>query len=335
MRIWVDITAPPHPLVLRPIIARLEASGHEVAVTTRAFGQTGSMLDRLGISHEVVGRHGGGSAAGKASALVRRSALLVRWVRRRHFDLALSHGSVDLAVVCRILGVPAVQMQDYEFAGLQRQISFRAAARVLVPDVIPLDRLRRVGASPPKLRRYPGLKEEYYLSDFIPDRGVLDELGANTGRILAVVRPPDDTAAYRNPDRLYQRVLDRLSRDPETVAVVLPRYAEQRQDLRERGSDSLIVPSRVIDAQSLIAYADLVVSAGGTMNREAAALGTPAYTIFSGRLGAVDETLIAEGVLRSLSDPAEIELRKRGHAPGVRRPRDPQLLVDGILDADS
>ena len=335
MRIWVDMTSPPHPLVLRPIVARLQASGHEVAVTTRDFGQTGSMLDRLGISHEVIGRHGGGYPAGKAAALARRSALLVRWARRLRFDLALAHGSVDLAVVSRILRVPAVQMQDYEFAGLQRKISFRAATRVLVPEVIPVDRLRRAGAAPEKLRRYAGLKEDYYLSDFTPDRAVLDELRVDAERVLVVVRPPDDKAAYRNPNLLYQRVLDRLSGDPQTVAVVLPRYAEQRQDLRERDSTSLIVPDRVIDAQSLIAYADLVVSAGGTMNREAVALGTPAYTIFSGRRGAVDEALIASGRLASLSDPGEIELRRRSAPAGVRNPRDPQVLVDGILDARS
>ncbi|MBA2643890.1 MAG: DUF354 domain-containing protein, partial [Solirubrobacterales bacterium] len=119
MRIWVDMTSAPHPLVLRPIVTRLRASGHDVTVTAREFGQTSAMLDRLGIAHEVVGRHGGASAAGKASALARRSARLWLWARSRRFDLGLAHGSVDLAVVCAMLHVPAVQMQDYEFAGLQ------------------------------------------------------------------------------------------------------------------------------------------------------------------------------------------------------------------------
>ena len=148
MRIWVDMTSAPHPLVLRPIIARLRESGHEVTVTTRRFGQTEGVLERLGIPYEVVGRHGGARTAGKAGAVARRSTLLARWARPLRFDLGLAHGSVDLAVVCAILRVPAVQMQDYEFAGLQRQISFRAARRVLVPDAIPVDRLRRLGAPP-------------------------------------------------------------------------------------------------------------------------------------------------------------------------------------------
>jgi len=333
MRIWVDMTSAPHALVLRPIIAELRALGHQVIVTARQFGQTEAMLDRLGIAHEVIGRHGGASAVGKAGALARRSARLCFWARARRFDLGLAHGSVDLAVVCGILRVPSVQMQDYEFAGLQRRISFKAARRVVVPDAISVDRLRRIGAPPSKLCRYPGLKEDYYLSDLEPDPSVLDELGIDRERILAVVRPPDETAEYRSRNRIYEAVLDRLVGDPRSVAVVLPRSEDQRRAAQARPGDSLLVPDRVIDAQSLISYADLVVSGGGTMNREAAALGTPAYTIFSGRMGAVDEHLIAAGRLRRLSDPAQLELRKRPTDPGPRHPRDPRILVEGILGA--
>ena len=333
MRIWVDMTSAPHPLVLRPIIALLRASAHEVIVTTREFGQTEAMLDRLGIAHEVIGRHGGASTVGKAGALARRSGRLCFWARRRRFDLGLAHGSVDLAVVCASLRLPSVQMQDYEFAGLQRRISFKAARRVLVPDAIPVDRLRRIGASPSKLCRYPGLKEDYYLSDFEPDASVLCGLGIDRRRILAVVRPPDETAEYRSRSLLYEAVLERLAADPQTVAVVLPRSEDQRRAARARAADSLIVPDRVIDAQSLVAYADLVVSGGGTMNREAVALGTPAYTIFGGRMGAVDEQLIAAGRLRQLADPTQLELRKRATDPGPRHPRDPRILVEGVLGA--
>ena len=126
-------------------------------------------------------------------------------------------------------------------------------------------------------------------------------------------------------------MLDRLAADPQTVAVVLPRNEDQRHAARARAGDSLIVPDRVIDAQSLVAYADLVVSGGGTMNREAVALGTPAYTIFGGRIGAVDEGLIAAGRLRRLADPTQLELRKRTTEPGPRHPRDPRILVAGVL----
>lgn len=333
MRIWVDMTSTPHPLVLGPLVARLEEAGHEVATTVRAFAQTEDVAKRLGLRHEVIGRHGGGSAAGKGAALLARSAALWRWARRRQLDLGLAHGSVDLAIVCAALRVPSVQMQDYEFAGLQRQISFRLARSVLAPDSIPLDRLRRLGAGEGKLHRYPGLKEDYYLYDFEPDSAVLAELGLDPSRVLAVVRPPDETAEYRSRNRLYEGILDRLLSDPAATTVVFPRSDAQRAALRRRGSASLVVPERVIDAQSLIAYADVVVSGGGTMIREAVALGTPCYTIFSGRLGGVDEKLIADGRLRPLADPREIELRKRGSPPGVRTPRDPRELVQAALAA--
>ena len=224
-------------------------------------------------------------------------------------------------------------MQDYEHAGLQRQLAFRAARRVLVPDAIGVEAMRRAGASARKLFRYPGLKEDYYLSDFEPDPSVLAALGIDPGAILAVVRPPPETSAYHAPNALYAAVLDRLAAEPEAVAVLIPRTDRQAAEARARNEPSLIVCERAVDAQSLIAYADVVVSAGGTMNREAVALGTPVYTIFSGRMGAVDERLIAEGRLRPLVDPAALELVKRGSEPGARNPRDPDLWVEAILSA--
>lgn len=337
MKVWVDCTAAAHPLVMRPIVERLNAAGHEVRVTAREYGQTQGVLERLGIPYESVGRHVGGGMTRKGAAVLRRSLALARWARRHRFDLALGHGSVDLGVVSAALRVPSVQMQDYEYAGLQRQIAFRAARRVLAPDAIPVEAMDRAGASPRKLFRYPGLKEDYYLSDFEPEPAVLDELGIERERVLVVVRPPPETSAYHAANPLYEALIDRLVGDSGSFAVVIPRTDAQARSLERLNAgdrpQNLIVPDRAIDAQSLIAFADLVVSAGGTMNREAVALGTPAYTIFSGRMGAVDERLIETGRLRVLADPSGLALRKRETEPGVREPRDPQVLVDGILQA--
>jgi len=333
MRVWVDCTAAAHPLVLRPIVERLRASGHEVEITTREYGQTVAILERLGLAHEVVGTHGGRSTAGKGVALARRSAALARWARGRGFDLALGHGSVDLAVVGSLLRIPSAQMQDYEFAGLQRKLAFRAARRVLVPDAISVAAMRRAGAAERKLFRYPGLKEDYYLADFEPDPSVLNELGIDRDVVLAVVRPPPETSAYHENNPFYDEVLDRIAGAERAVGVVIPRTEGQGTAVRERGDPSLIAPDRAVDAQSLIAYADLVVSAGGTMNREAVALGTPVYTIFSGRMGAVDVGLIADGLLRPLDDPATLDLSKRTTPTGPQNPRDPEPLVDAVLSA--
>ena len=335
MRVWVDCTAAAHPLVVRPIIERLEAAGQEVRVTSREYGQTLGVLERLRITYEPVGRHAGRSTTRKAGAVARRSLALARWARPRRFDLALGHGSVDLGVVSALLRIPSVQMQDYEHAGLQRQLAFRTARRVLAPDAIPVEAMRRAGASPEKLSPYPGLKEDYYLADFEPDPAVLDELGVERDRLIAVVRPPPETSAYHAANPLEEAVLDRLATSDGVQTVVIARTDAQAERARARRAPNLIVPEHAIDAQSLIAFADLVVSAGGTMNREAVALGTTAYTIFSGRMGAVDKRLIDAGRLVPLRDPAQLELRKREAEPGVQTPRDPQLWVDRVVEVVS
>jgi predicted glycosyltransferase len=315
------------------VIERLEARGHEVMVTAREYGQTLGILERLGIPYTAVGSHGGASALGKGRALAGRSARLTQLVWKRRPQLAIGHGSVDLAVVSSLFRIPSAQMQDYEFAGWQRQIAFRAARKVLVPDSIPLERLKKVGAGERKLVRYPGLKEEYYLADFEPNVAVLGELGLDREKVLAVVRPPPETSEYHARNDLYGETIRRLAGAGEVQAVVIPRTERQGEEVRGMGAANLIVPERAIDAQSLIAFADLVVSAGGTMNREAVALGTPVFTTFAGRMGGVDEALIVDGRLQVLDDPAALPLRKRESPPGVRNPRDPELLVEALLAA--
>jgi len=320
-------------LVLQPLIERLEEQGHEVFITAREYGQTVGILERLGMPYTVVGEHGGASRLGKVRALGGRSTRLARLIWKRRPELAIAHGSVDLAVVAALYRVPSVQMQDYEFAQLQRQIAFRLARRVLVPEAIPLDRMAKLGVKGEKLVRYPGLKEEYYLSGFEPDPAVLGELGLDREKVLVVVRPPPETSEYHARNDLYGATIDRLAAAPEAQAVVIPRTASQGEAVHALSATNLIVPERAIDAQSLIAYADLVVSAGGTMNREAVALGTPVFTTFTGRMGGVDEELIADGRLQVLADPAALALRKRDSPLGVRHSRDAAALVDGALSA--
>ena len=200
-----------------------------------------------------------------------------------------------------------------------------------MPDAIPPERLARYGATARKLRAYPGLKEEYYLADLVPDRAVLAELGLDAAAPLAVVRTPPAVSLYHRFEHpLFTQLLERL-RDQAQV-VVLPRTPEQRAELAAAGG--FVIPERAVDAQSLVAFADVVVSAGGTMNREAVALGTPVWTTFEGRLGAVDERLIAEGRLRRLERAEDVEVVKRTEAaPGAGRVRrDPEAFTDLLVD---
>lgn len=332
MRVWIDVSNSPQVPFFRPLIALLEKRGHEVAVTTREFAQTTELLTLQRIPFDVVGpRHGGASATGKARAMAGRLRALRAYAGSREFDVALSHASHELPLVARSLGIPSAYAFDYEYARVQHGFGCRAARRVVVPDAIPQARLDRLGARVSKVRRYPGLKEEYYLHGFEPDETVLADLGVNREGVLAVVRTPPDVSLYhRHGNPLFADVLTRLAQEETVQTVVLPRTAEQRAELEAEGR--LVVPDHAVDAQSLVALADLVVSAGGTMNREAVALGVPAYTTFAGELGAVDEALVTDGrlhVLRS-ADALVLERRERNEgSPG----RDPAVLLDTMLAA--
>lgn len=332
MRVWIDLTNSPHVLVMRPVIELLQADGHEVHVTARDFAQTLQLCARFELDHTAIGHHRGEKLSAKAIGLAQRSGALVRWARRHGpFDLALGHGSNDVSVAAALLRIPCSTTFDYEWATVQHTVNCRLAQAVVVPQAIPPERLARYGAVP-KLGRYEGLKEEYYLADFEPDPAILDELGLDASEPIVVVRTPPEVSLYHRFEHdTFGAVLNKL-RDAGTQSVVLPRTPEQRAQLLEAGG--FIIPERAIDAQSLIAYADLMISAGGTMNREAVALGTPVFTSFEGRLGAVDEELIGDGRLRRLTDPDEVVIAKRersadGSAARVRRdPREfAQLLA--------
>jgi predicted glycosyltransferase len=325
-RVWVDLTNPAHVVVLRPLVELLEAGGHEVTLTARPLSHTIELLDDWGHPYTAIGHHGGAGRVGKALAATSRTAQAFAFARGQGFDYGLAHGSTDLPPVGRLLGIPNTTMFDYEWARLQHELNCRLATRVLVPDAIPAERVERYGARPPKLVRYPGLKEEYYLAGFEPDESVPAELGVDPKRILAVVRTAPSYALYLggSENELLPRVLRRLV-DEGAQVVVLARTDEQRRRLRELDA-GLIVPERAVDGRSLAALADLVVSAGGTMIREAAVLGTPVWSIFEGRPGAVDEQLGHEGRVRFLRDPAELVVAKATERRPLGR-RDPAELL--------
>jgi predicted glycosyltransferase len=332
-RVWVDLTNSAHVVVLRPLVELLEADGHEVTLTARPLSHTTELLDDWGHPYTAIGRHGGASRLGKALAATSRTAHAFSFARGKSFEYGLAHGSTDLSAVARVFGIPNTTMFDYEWARLQHELNCRLATRVLVPDAIPAERLAPYGARPPKLVRYPGLKEEYYLADFEPDESVLADLGVDRQHVVAVVRTAPSYALYLggSENELLPRVLRRLL-DEGAQVVVLARTDEQRRALREL-DPALVVPERAVDGRSLAGLADLVVSAGGTMIREAAVLGTPVWSIFEGRLGAVDERLVAEGRVQLLRDADELTVAKAPAERQRRGRRDPAELLRLALPA--
>lgn len=333
MRIWVDLVNSPQVLTLHPVIREMERRGHEIIVTSRDFAQTVQLADRAGLRHTSLGRHGGAGRGRAVAANLERVALLLRHIRGRRIDLALSHNSYSQAIAAWLRGIPFVTMMDYEHHRANH-LAFRLARRVLVPAVFPEKALRAFGAAH-KAVRYPGLKEELYLGSFAPAPCFLAAAGLPADRVLAVLRPPGRWADYyQGTGDLFRAVLARALAAPDVFVVFLPRVPAQAAAVQDALPDRLLVPRRALDGPNLLYHADLAISAGGTMNREAAVLGTPAYTAFEGRIGAVDRALIARGRLRPLRDQADVEtlaFTKRPCRP--EPPADGRDLVRFVTDA--
>ena len=310
LRIWIDLANSPHVPFFRALVPEFVRRGHEVTLTARAFAQTVELARAAGLKPVVVGGHGGRGLAGKAGNLAGRAAVLAGWARGRGFELAVSHNSYTQIVAARLVGVRAVTLMDYEHQPANH-LAFRLAARVLVPRAFPAAALRRFGARAGKVRRYAGTKEDVYLADFTPDpqfAAELTALGVDSKDVLVVVRPPARDALYHRFDNeLFDELLERLRARPQVTVLMLARNDEQRALYAARAGRRFIMPRQALDGANLIAAADLIISAGGTMNREAAALGVPAATIYAGRWAAVDEELVSEGRLQRIATRADLD----------------------------
>lgn len=329
MRIWIDLANSPHVPFFHALIPEFEARGHQVEITARDFAQTVELAMKAGMLPHVIGRHGGGTFRGKAGNLVGRAASLRKWARDRGFNLAVSHNSYAQIAAAAALGIKTVTLMDYEHQPANH-LAFRLASKVIVPRAFPTKELRKYGASLRKVRRYEGIKEDVYLADFKPDpnfTNTLRRLGIDNEDVLIVARPPAREALYhRFENELFDELISILSSRHRMKIILIPRSDVQRTYFEERNLTNLIMPAEVLDGANLIASADLVVSAGGTMNREAAALGVPAVSVYAGQWAAIDEALVREGRLERISSREEIDglivSKKSGlnvrHATSVR-----------------
>ena len=298
MHVWIDLANSPHVAVFEPVVERLRDQGAAVTLTARDHAQTLGLAERAFGEVRAVGSQSPHGLVRKGASVAGRARALFRIARSVRPDVALSHGSYAQLLAARAARVRAVTMMDYEFQPANH-VSFRLADRVLVPTVFPADALRRCGARSGKVRRYEGFKEELYLGRFRPDGAVLPELGLNDSRVIVVMRPAPEGALYHRGgnERFSELLRDAAARDDVQV-VLLPRTPPQADGWAANG---VIVPQSPVDGRSLLALADLVIGAGGTMNREAALLGTPTYTVFAERLPAVDLELIRRGLLHDLT----------------------------------
>lgn len=316
-RIWIDLDNAPHVPFFAPIVAELRARGHEVIITAGTKANLGELLKLHGLTGLQVGRNYGRRKVVKAGGLVARALRIVPYVYKSKPDLALSHGSRTQGLVAALLGIKRLVIIDYEFVN-QTLLAWRRSW-ALVPEVIPTSSIR---LAEDRVLTYPGIKEDVYVPSFRPDPTIRAKLGISEAEVLVTLRPPAVEAHYHNPEAegLFREVMAMIAQTDGVRAVVLPRSAAQAGDLeREYGallaSRKAVIPDRVVDGLNLIWFSDLVVSGGGTMNREAAALGVPVYSIFRGRIGAVDRHLAASGrlvLIESVSEVREkVQLRQR------------------------
>ena len=310
MRIWIDLANSPHVPFFRALIPEFTARGHQIEISARDYAQTVELAIKAGMLPHVIGGHGGGKLTGKAGNLVGRAASLRKWARDRGFNLAVSHNSYAQIAAAAALGIKTVTLMDYEHQPANH-LAFRLASRVIVPQAFPNAELKKYGAPLRKVKRYAGLKEDVYLADFTADpvfAETLRKLGVASEDVLIVARPPASEALYhRFENELFDKLLAHLSARSHTKIILLPRTDAQRVEYEKQKLPNVIMPREALDGANLIATADLVVSAGGTMNREAAALGVPAASIYAGKWAAIDEQLAHEGRLQRLASAADFE----------------------------
>jgi predicted glycosyltransferase len=331
-KIWIDLDNSPHVPFFAPIIEELERHGCSVLVTARDCFQVCGLADLLCLRHHRVGRHYGKNPALKLLGLGIRAMQMMPAALRAKPALALSHGSRSQLITSRLLGIPSVIIGDYEFS---RIFAVVRPECLIVPQVIPDEALQSFAVP---LLRYPGIKEDVYAHRFRPDPALARELGLDREKLVVTIRPPATEAHYHVPesDRLFDAVLDFLGEHAEAKIVLVPRNQSQASQIRALkphlfASGRAVIPDRVVDGLNLIWHSDLVISGGGTMNREAAALGVPVYSIFRGKIGAVDRYLAAQGRLTLIESPEQLPtkllLRRR------ERPTSPSRGGQGALEA--
>lgn len=298
MLVWIDLANSPHVALFEPVVKRLRAENATLVLTARDHAQTVDLAKRTFDGVEVVGGQSPEGIVKKGVSVAIRGRDLFRFARATRPDVALSHGSYAQLLAARAAGVPAVTMMDYEFQPANH-VSFRIARRVIVPSIFPSTALRRFGARTQRIVRYDGFKEELYLGRFQPDDAVLSELDLDRSRVIVVMRPAPEGALYhRGGNERFSELLEDAAAARDVQVVVLPRTRQQAATLARL--PGVIVPDQAVDGRSLLVHADLMIGAGGTMNREAALLGTPTYTVFAERLAAVDLELMRLGLLHDL-----------------------------------
>lgn len=314
-KIWIDLDNSPHVPFFQPIIRELQKK-YQVIVTARDCFQVCGLADLYDMEYLKIGRHYGKNLFFKFSGLIIRSIQLAPEAFKMKPDLALSHGSRSQLILSDLLGIPSLLIMDYEYS------AHIEPTWLMLPEVIPAS---SVNFNPDRILRYPGIKEDVYVPAFRPDPAIIEDMRLTADEVIVTVRPPATEAHYHNREGelLFINCMEYLVRNiKKPKVVVLPRNGNQEGFIRQHwagplASGKLSIPGKVVNGLNLIWHSDLVISGGGTINREAAALSVPVYSIFQGKMGAVDRYLAENGKLnpiRDKSDLGRISLVKRNRS---------------------
>jgi hypothetical protein len=309
-KIWIDLDNTPHVPFFVPIMEELRRRGYSVVLSARDCFQVCGLADLFRLPYRRVGRHYGKNKVMKAYGMIYRSLQLLPMILREKPDLALSHGSRSQVIAAKVARIPSLAIFDYEFG---KRLPGVRATKTMAPELVAAATFDRHGGT---MLKYPGIKEDVYVPTFQPDPGILGELGLSETDIIVTLRPPADEAHYHNPESevLLAAVIDLLSRAAGAKVVLVPRNERQGAAIQATwpslfAEGRIRIPSRAVDGLNLMWHSDLVISGGGTMNREAAALGVPVYSIFRGRIGAVDRHLADTGRLVLLQSAEEVRAK--------------------------
>lgn len=307
-KIWIDLDNSPHVLLFSPVIRELQRRGINVVITTRDFAQVLELADMFGLKHKPIGHHYGKNKIIKMIGLIMRSLQMIPFYLKEKPDLVLSHGSRSMNIVATLFGIPIAEATDYEHA---QHLPFVKPVAIMVPEVIPEHTVKNLAG---RVIKYPGIKEDIYVPEFKPDANALMFLKLKDEDIVVSIRPPATAAHYhtQKSDELFEAVINFLVESPKAKIIITPRTKEQGEEIKLRWNEAIlkskmIIPDRVVHGLNLIWHSDIVISGGGTMIREAAALGVPAYSTFGGKMGSVDKYLEEQGRLVLISNADEVK----------------------------
>ncbi len=296
MRIWIDVMTPKQARVFSQVYRVAMSKGHEVLLTARSHGETTQILSMEGIPHLSVGRHGGRELRSKLKAYARRALDLIDPVAEFRPHVLISLSSPEAVRVAFGLGVKVVSLNDTPHSVHVGRLTLPLSDRLVYPAAIPAHRWLSLGARAEALRPYYGVDE---VSWILPVLGRARFGGREGG--LAVVRPEESHAAYLARNSGHASVVEpclEFLLDNGYRVVLLPRYEDQRSYFQKKYGDRVEIPERAVDPVPLYSAADVVISGGGTMSREAAMFGTPAISLFP-----LEDPLYVDEFLASLGLP--------------------------------